>query len=339
MLGRHPRECGDPAAHEDPVRVLVQRLLERVVDPRSVDSGGARLHLHLRVVDAGLVVEELARQVQRGRPPWLPQLVAGEADQHRAHAEVDPAGGQQHAHAGIHHREAGLAARRTKIVSQRTELISQVRGLASEYGVTFPTSRAALMAGLPLALEDADNGLTHLARFALLNVLEDIRALDSRLAALALQTAALAQQEPAYARLLTVPGFGPVVAPTFIAAVGDGKQFEHGRDVSAWLGIVPKQHGTGGKVQLMRISKNGDRDLRTLLIHGARAVLRWVDRRDDAMSRWLVSLRARRGEARTIVALANKLARIGWAVLRGDQDFDVDKAFRPRAVKQQTAAA
>ncbi|MBK8067617.1 MAG: IS110 family transposase [Rhodanobacteraceae bacterium] len=197
---------------------------------------------------------------------------------------------------------------RSKLVSQRTELISQVRGLASEYGVTFPTSRAALMAGLPLALEDADNGLTQLARFALLNVLEDIRALDSRLAALTLQTAALAKQEPAYARLLTVPGFGPVVAPTFIAAVGDGKQFEHGRDVSAWLGMVPKQHGTGGKVQLMRISKNGDRDLRTLLIHGARAVLRWVDRRDDAMSRWLVSLRARRGEARTIVALANKLA-------------------------------
>ncbi len=228
---------------------------------------------------------------------------------------------------------------RSKIVSQRTELISQVRGLASEYGVTFPTSRAALMAGLPLALEDADNGLTQLARFALLNVLEDIRALDSRLAALALQTAALAKQEPAYARLLTVPGFGPVVAPTFIAAVGDGKQFEHGRDVSAWLGMVPKQHGTGGKVQLMRISKNGDRDLRTLLIHGARAVLRWVDRRDDAMSRWLVSLRARRGEARTIVALANKLARIGWAVLRGDQDFDVNKAFRPKAVKQQTVAA
>ena len=105
------------------------------------------------------------------------------------------------------------------------------------------------------------------------------------------------------------------------------------------LGIVPKQQGTGGKVQLMRISKNGDRELRTLLIHGARAVLRWVDRRDDPMSRWLLSLRARRGEARAIVALANKLARIGWAVLRGDKDFDVTKAFRPKAIKPQPAAA
>lgn len=228
---------------------------------------------------------------------------------------------------------------RSKLVSQRTELISQVRGLAGEYGVTFPVSRAAFMTGLPLALEDADNGLTRLARFALRNALEDIRALDTRLAALATQTAAAAKQEPAYERLLTVPGFGPVVAPAFIAAVGNGQQFEHGRDVSAWLGIVPKQQGTGGKVQLMRISKNGDRELRTLLIHGARAVLRWVDRRDDPMSRWLLSLRARRGEARAIVALANKLARIGWAVLRGDKDFDVTKAFRPKAIKPQPAAA
>ena len=227
---------------------------------------------------------------------------------------------------------------RSKVVSQRTELINQARGFASEYGVSFPKRRQELMAGLPLALEDASNGLTHVARFALLALLEDIRALDTRLDELAKQTAALAQQEPAYARLLSVPGFGPVVAPAFIAAVGDGKQFAHGRDVSAWLGIVPKQHGTGGKVTLMRISKNGDRELRTLLIHGARAVLRWVDRRDDAMSRWLIALRARRGEARTIVAFANKLARIGWAVLQGDQPFDVNKAFRPKAAKSAATA-
>lgn len=228
---------------------------------------------------------------------------------------------------------------RSKMVSQRTELISQIRGLASEYGVSFPVSRRALMAGLPLALEDATNGLTHVARFALLGLLEDVRALDTRLDGLALQTAALAKQEPAYARLLSVPGYGPVVAPAFIAAVGDGKQFKHGRDVSAWLGIVPKQHGTGGKITLQRITKNGDRELRTLLIHGARATMNWADRRNDAMGRWILALKARRGAARTIVALANKLARIGWAVLCGDKEFDVDKAFRPKVAKQQTAAA
>ena len=226
---------------------------------------------------------------------------------------------------------------RSKAVATRTELISQIRGLASEYGVCFPAKRAALMAGLPLALEDAENGLTPVARFSLLNLLEEVRVLDGRLEALAKQTEALAQQAPAYKRLRSVPGFGPVVAPAFMAAVGDGQQFAHGRDVSAWLGLVPKQVGTGGKISLKRITKNGDRDLRTLLIHGARAVLRWAHRHDDAQSRWLLALKARRGEARTIVAFANKLARIAWAVLRSESEFDVTRAFRPKAVKAASA--
>jgi transposase len=129
-----------------------------------------------------------------------------------------------------------------------------------------------------------------------------------------------------------------VVAPAFLAAVGEGKQFQRGRDVSAWLGIVPKQHGTGGKVQMLRISKNGDRELRTLLIHGARAVLRCADRRNDAMGRWLLDLRARRGQNRAVVAFANKMARIGWAVVRGEKHFDINKAFRPKAAKLAAAA-
>lgn len=227
---------------------------------------------------------------------------------------------------------------REKLVASRSELICQIRGLASEYGVSFPVGRAALMAGLPLALEDAENELTCVARNALSGLLEAIKGLDGRIAQLALDTAELAKQEPAYARLLSVPGFGPVVAPAFIAAVGDGRQFAHGRDVSAWLGVVPKQHGTGGKVALMRITKNGDRSLRTLLIHGARAVMNWASRRNDAMGRWIMALKARRGAARTIVALANKLARIGWAVLRGDQPFDINKAFRPKQQKSEALA-
>lgn len=182
---------------------------------------------------------------------------------------------------------------RNQLVAQRTAVINQVRGLAGEYGVIFPSSRSALMAHLPLAIEDASNEFTHTARFALLDLLEDIHALDQRLKAVAAQVAALAEQRPGYARLLTIPGYGPVVAATFVAALGDGRQFQRGRDVSAWLGIVPKQHGTGGKVQLMRISKNGDRELRTLLIHGARAVLNWAHKRNDALSRWLLEARTR----------------------------------------------
>lgn len=228
---------------------------------------------------------------------------------------------------------------RTKLVAQRTELICQIRGLASEYGVIFEKRRLKVMEGLPLALEDADNLLTPTARRALRDLYEEVKAQDLRLASLMAQLTELVQQEPAYARLLSIPGFGPVVVPAFIAAVGSGKQFRRGRDVSAWLGLVPKQHGTGGKVNLQRITKNGDRDLRTLLIHGARAVLTWAHRHDDARSRWLLELKARRGIHRAIVAYANKLARIGWAVIQGEGEFDMAKAFKPRMPRPASATA
>lgn len=230
---------------------------------------------------------------------------------------------------------------RSKLVAQRTEVICQLRGLAGEYGVVFPMRRALLMAAVPEALEDADNDLTAVARAALCELLDDIRMLDQRIAATMARITELARPEPAYQRLLSVPGFGVVGAPAFIAAVGDGKQFRRGRDVAAWLGLVPRQAGSGGITKLQRITKNGDRDLRTLLIHGARAVLTWAHKRDDPGSRWVLGLKARRGMQRAIVAYANKLARIGWAVVRSDTDYDVAKAFRVRRTEraQETAMA
>ncbi len=228
---------------------------------------------------------------------------------------------------------------RSQLVAQRTEVICQLRGLAGEYGVIFPSSRPLLMAAIPEALEDADNDLTAVARAALCDLLEDIRALDRRITAVMARIAELARLEPAYERLLSVPGFGVVVAPAFIAAVGDGKQFRRGRDVSAWLGLVPRQQGTGGVTKLQRITKNGDRELRTLLIHGARAVLRWAHKRDNASSQWALGIKTRRGIHRAVVAYANKIARIGWAVLRGEIDFDVNKAFRPRKTQSTISEA
>src|SRR5207244_9488520 len=121
------------------------------------------------------------------------------------------------------------------------------------------------------------------------------------------EVSALASRDPAYARLQTVPVFGPVVAAVFLAAIGSGKAFVNGRAVAAWLGLVPRQHGTGGRVQLGAITKNGDRSVRTSLIHGARAVLRWAHRHEHAQSHWLLALKQRRGANRTVVAFANKL--------------------------------
>lgn len=153
------------------------------------------------------------------------------------------------------------------------------------------------------------------------------------------QLAELARLQPAYERLLGIAGFGLVVAPAFIAAVGDGKQFRRGRDVAAWLGLVPRQDGTGGITKLKHITKNGDRDVRTMLIHGARAVLTWAHKRDDAKSRWVLAVKAHPGVNRAVVAYANKLARIGWTVLRHGEAYNVNKAFRSPERQEVRAAA
>lgn len=222
---------------------------------------------------------------------------------------------------------------RERLSAQRTGLVNQVRGLAREYGVEFAKHRRRLMHELPEALADGDNGLSFVAREALHDLLADLRALDERLEALMRRIETLARQHPAYERLRSVPGVGNLVAAALLASLGDGSQFRSGRQCAAWLGLIPRQHGTGGRVQLGGITKNGDRSLRTLLIHGARAVLRWADRHTHAQSRWVLELVARRGRNRATVALANKIARIVWAVLRTDADYDMRKAFRPQPAR------
>ncbi len=124
-------------------------------------------------------------------------------------------------------------------------------------------------------------------------------------------------------RLQTIPGIGPVTATALIAAIGEATQFKNGRQLAAWLGLVPREHSTGGTPRLLGISKRGDRYLRKLLVHGARATLRWVATRSDDRSRWLKALIARRGKNRAAVALANKNARIAWALLAHNQEYRV----------------
>lgn len=227
---------------------------------------------------------------------------------------------------------------RSAMVARRTQIINQIRGFAAEYGVIFPKNRRQLMIALPSALEDADSGLSPIARTLLAQLRDDLLAVEVRIEQIVDQMVALAANEPAWDRLLGIPGFGKVVAATFIAAVGSGKQFRRGRDVSAWLGLVPRQHGTGGTVTLHRITKSGDRDLRVALVHGARAVTRWAQRHDHAQSRWLLGMQDRRGTHRTIVAFASKMARVAWAVLTSEKDYDLDLAFKPQPTREPATA-
>jgi transposase len=153
-----------------------------------------------------------------------------------------------------------------------------------------------------------------------------MQALNERINSLNREIAALSSQQTTYRHLLTIPGVGPLIAAAFISEV-DASQFSSGRELSAWCGLVPRQHSSGGKQRLSSVTKNGNRSLRTLIIHGARAVMRCVKKREDNLGRWVQELEARRGFLKTTVALANKMTRIIWRVLTDAVDFNMSKAF------------
>lgn len=217
---------------------------------------------------------------------------------------------------------------RERWVAQRTATINQARGLAREYGVDIAKTSRKLLEELPLALSDADNALSPVAREALNELLAEIRHVTEQIAAVMRRITALASQDPAHDRLCTIPGIGPTIAPALLASLGHAQQFKNARSCAAWAGLVPRQHSTGGKTQLGSITKNGNRSLRVVLIHGARAVIRWAHRHDHVQSRWITRLIERRGKNKAVVALANKLMRVVWVVLTQGVEFDMHKAFR-----------
>jgi transposase len=178
------------------------------------------------------------------------------------------------------------------------------------------------------ALEDADNGLSTVIRSLLQGLYDDIKIISRDIDSLTDELTRLAKHHPRYQALLKIPGFGPIVTASVLSELGKGEQFTNGRQFSAWCGLVPRQHSSGGKSTLMGMTKNGNRELRTLLIHGARAVLRFAAKRQDAMGRWLNGLVARRGKVKAIVALANKLGRIAWRLISGDEEFQLSRAFK-----------
>ena len=204
---------------------------------------------------------------------------------------------------------------RSQIVARRTAQANQVRGLLLEYGIIIPKGISYIRRQIPLILEDADNGLSDLFRGLLNDLYLEFVHLDERVDALEEKLKALCAQSEDCQRLLTIPGVGLLSATALVAAIGDIRVFKNGRELAAWLGLVPRQHSTGGKTTLMGISKRGDTYLRTLLIHGGRTVVRVAEKHQDRKNQWVCEVEQRRGKNIAAVAVANKNARIVWALL------------------------
>lgn len=210
---------------------------------------------------------------------------------------------------------------RQQRIKERTALSNQLRALVAEYGIIMNKGVATVRRTIPLLLEDAENGLSGWLRTLLARGYEQLVELEGHIDFYTRQVEIHSRQNAQIRRLQTLPGYGPIVASVFASVVGNGSAFKRGRDVSASLGLVPRQHSSGGKEVLLGISKRGDKYLRSLLIHGARSVVLHAKNKEDALSRWVNRIHERRGTNKAAVALANKLARMGWALLRNETEY------------------
>jgi transposase len=221
---------------------------------------------------------------------------------------------------------------RERWVMRRTAVINQIRGLLLERGMTVRKGRRHLEAALPAVMEDAAGKLSATLRLLLAQLKLELDQLATRLEEAEALIQLTAQESEACRRLDAIPGIGPVTATALIAAIGNGAAFGKGREFAAWLGLVPREHSTGGRQKLLGISKRGNAYLRRLFVQGARAVLQQRSKQSSGLSAWLKQLTARAHHNVVCVALANKLARIAWAVLATGQ------AYRPPAITAVAAA-
>ena len=209
---------------------------------------------------------------------------------------------------------------RQGFVKARTAQANQIRGLLGEYGLVVPQGIAYIAQRVPALIEDAENELPGSFRLLIQRLLEHLKALQQQVDEIETQIKAWHRNSEASQRLEKVPGIGPLTATVLVASVGDAKNFDNGRQFAAWLGVVPRQHSSGGKPTLLGMSKRGDAYLRTMLIHGARSVIYRATQRADADS-WLVKLTTRRNKNVAAVAMANKTARTVWALLAHGREF------------------
>ena len=210
---------------------------------------------------------------------------------------------------------------RDRLIARRTSVINQLRAFLLERGLVFAKSPAKLRERMPEILENAEEDLTPRMRSLLAMLWNEWKDLELQIEEMNDEVERIASSDAACVRLRQIPGIGPLVATAIVAAIGNGAAFHKGREFAAWLGIVPRQYSTGGKARLYGISKRGNNYLRKILIHGARAVVLRSKRDRIAIGAWMTALEARAPRNVLIVATANKLARIAWAVLSSGQDY------------------
>jgi transposase len=221
----------------------------------------------------------------------------------------------------------GLHRARQGFVKERTAQANQIRGLLAEYGLTIPVGIRCIERKVPEFLEDGENGLSGVSRALFARLFEHFRALDRQVVELEHEINVWHRENADSQRLDAIPGVGPLTATALVASVGDANAFHNGRQFAAWLGLVPRQSSTGGKTNLLGISKRGDTYLRTLLIHGARAVLQNLRRHPERSDGWLARVAVRRNPNIAAVALANKNARTVWALLAHGREYQA--GYRP----------
>ncbi|TAN71718.1 MAG: IS110 family transposase [Gallionella sp.] len=220
------------------------------------------------------------------------------------------------------HQQIILCLHRTRqgFVEERTASYNRLRGLIAEFGIVLPQKVACLRREIGAHLED----LPGYANLCVSDLLAHTADLDVKIAEYDRAIAQAARDDARSKRLMKLPGIGPVTASALLASMGGGHDFDNGRQVAAWIGLVPGQYSSGGKARLGRITKAGDNYLRSLLVMGARAVLNSIGDKQDRFSRWARALQERRGYWRAVIAIAAKNARLAWAVLKYGEDFKLE---------------
>jgi len=215
---------------------------------------------------------------------------------------------------------------RQRLVKNRTALGNEIRGFLLEYGIAIPKGLSHLQKLIPVIVEDEKNELTSMIKEEMRYLLEELLQLHDKVKQYELKLKAISRSKDVCKRLEKIPGVGPMTSTAIWAATGDPNNFKNGRAYSAWLGLVPKQYSTGGKVKLLGISKRGDKYIRSLLVHGARSRIIACKNKEDKQSLWIKKVIERRGKFKAYVALANKNARVIWKLMATGEEYKAKAA-------------